>query len=127
MTELLYWFLVSQTLTGLPAMDPGTEVRVVSPDLLTIHAIGRVVGDALIFGVPLPANAEIRVLVFPPDATETEVAAALSGATALRGKVSPEGDDLWISFEETDGFLSFRKWLAEERDVSLRFEPSATP
>lgn len=127
MTELLYWFLVSQTLSGLPAMDPGTEVRVVSPDLLTIHAVGRVVGDALVFSVPLPANAEIRVLVFPPDATETEVAEALSGATALRGKVSPAGDDLWIAFEETEGFLSFRKWLEEERDMSLLVEPDAAP
>ena len=125
MTDLLFWFLVSQTLAGLPAMDPGTEVRVVSPDLLTIHAVGRVVGAALVFDVAWPANAEIRVLVFPPDATETAVAATLSGATALRGKVSPEGDDLWIAFERTDGFLSFRKWLEEERDLSLRIDPDA--
>lgn len=127
MTELLFWFLVSQTLSGLPAMDPGTEVRLVSPDLLSIHSVGRVERGFLRFDMPLPRNAEIRVLVFPPGATETEVAQALSGATALRGQVGEAGDDLLISFDGTDGFLSFRKWLAEERDITLMIPLQRTP
>lgn len=127
MTELLYWFLVSQTLSGLPAMAPGTMVRVVSPDLLTIHATGRVIAGALIFTEPLPADAEVRILVFPPGATEAEVAEALSGATALRGRVTEDAADLLVAFPETDGFLSFRKWLAEERSLDLRLPGTGSP
>lgn len=119
MTELLYWFLVSQTLAGLPAMDPGTEVRVVSADLLTMHATGRVVSNTLLFTSALPANAEVRLLVFPPDASESEVAEALSGAQALRARVGEDGRDLLVSFEETEGFVSFRMWLEQERGVTL--------
>ena len=119
MTELLYWFLVSQTLSGLPAMDPGTQVRVVSPDLLTIHAMGRVVSDTLLFTAELPANAEVRLLVFPPDASEVEVAQALAGATALRATVTADGRDLLVSFQEAEGFVSFRMWLEQERGVTL--------
>lgn len=126
MIELLYWFLVAQTLSGLPAMDPGTEVRVVSADLLTIHATGRVTDGALRFTSPLPPNAEVRLLVFPPDATETDVAEALSGAAALRARVSEDGADLLISFEQTEGFLSFRMWLEDERGLELEIRGEAS-
>lgn len=121
MTELLFWFLVSQTLAGLPTMSAGTEVRVVSPDLLTIYATATVVGTRLEFASALPPGAEVRLLLFPPDASETEVAEALSGAAALRGRVADNGRDLLVSFSEIDGYLSFRKWLREERGVTLVF------
>lgn len=119
MTELLFWFLVSQTVAGLPGMSAGTEVRVVSPDLLTIFATATVVDARLEFESALPPGAEVRLLLFPPDASATEVAEALSGAAALRGRVSDNGRDLLISFSEIEGFLSFRKWLREERGVTL--------
>lgn len=118
-TELLFWFLVSQTLTGLPAMTLGTEVRVVSPDLLTIYATGRVVEDALVFGSALPANADVLVLVFPPDASESELAEALAGATALRARVDGTGEDLLVAASENEGYFSFRMWLERERGLDL--------
>lgn len=118
-TELLLWFLVSQTLSGLPAMAPGTEVRVVSPDLLTIYATGQVAGGVLAFGSAFPPNAEVLVLVFPPGTTEAELAETLAGAAALRAQVDADGTDLRIAVSEGNGTMSFRTWLEEERGLEL--------
>lgn len=118
MTDLLFWFLVSQTLPGLPAMMPATEVRVVSQDLLTIFASARVENGVLAFDAALTPGLEVRLLIFPPDATDQERAAALSGAQALVGWATPEGD-LLVQFPELGGPISFRKWLQEERDLVL--------
>jgi hypothetical protein len=117
-TDLLFWFLVSQTLSGLPVMAPATEVRVVAPDLLTIFASARVEDGRLAFDAPLTAGLEVRLLIFPPDATDQERAAALSGAQALVGWATSDGD-LLVQFPEVGGPISFRKWLAEERDLEL--------
>lgn len=119
MIDLLFWFLVAQTVPGLPAMAPGTEVRVVSPDLLTVYAHARVADGRLVFEGGLVPGREVRVLIFPPDATEAEVAQALSGASALRARVALDGRDLLLTFPQLDGPLSFRKWLEEERDLGL--------
>jgi hypothetical protein len=116
--DLLFFFLVSQTLPGLPAMQPGTEVRVVSQDLLTIFASARVDAGSLTFDAPLTPGLEIRLLIFPPDATDQERAAALSGAQALVGWATPDGD-LLVQFPEVGGPISLRKWLEEERGLDL--------
>ena len=118
MTDLLFWFLVSQMVSGLPAMTQATEVRVVSQDLLTIFASARVEEGQLVFDAALTPGLEVRLLIFPPDATDQERAAALSGAQALVGWATPEGD-LLVQFPEVGGPISFRKWLAEERDLEL--------
>lgn len=123
MTDLLFWFLVSQTIPGLPAMLPQTEVRVVSQDLLTIFASARVEEDRLVFDAPLTPGLEIRLLIFPPDATDQERAAALSGAQALTGWATTDGD-LQIRFPEVGGPMSFRKWLEEERGIELVLPPA---
>ncbi len=119
MTDLLFWFLVSQTVSALPTMAPGTEVRLVSQDLLAIYASARVEQGLLAFNNPLTPDLEVRLLIFPPNATDQERASALSGAQALVGRVSAEGDDLVVQFPELGGPLSFRKWLAEERGLVL--------
>lgn len=119
MIDLLFWFLVSQTVPGLPAMTPGTEVRIVSRDLLTVYASARVQDGRLAFQGNLVAGREVRVLIFPPDATEAERAEALSGASALPARISDAGDDILLQFAELDGPVSFRLWLQDERGIDL--------
>lgn len=119
MADLLFWFLVSQTLAGLPQMPPGTEVRLVSRDLLTVHGSARVEDDRLEFSAPIASGQELRLLIFPPDASDQERAQALTGVQALPGRVSDDGEDILVEFPELDGPISMRKWLAEERGILL--------
>ena len=118
MTDLLFWFLVSQTVTGLPEMAPGTEVRLVSMDLLTIYASAQVTEGRLSFTGEVKPDSEVRVLILQQNATPQETVEAL-GQKALFARVSPEGTDILLTFEELDGPLSFEKWLEEERDITL--------
>jgi len=119
MSGLFAWFLVSQSLTSMPEMAPGTEVRLVSPDLLTIYAAARVEDGALTFAGPLEPGQELRMLIFPPNATAEQRAAALSGAQALYARVTPNGGDIIVQFVGLDKPLSFRQWLANERGLEL--------
>ena len=119
MTDLLFWFLVSQTVAGLPAMEPGTYVWLLSEDLLTVYARAEVVDGRLAFDAPLEPGTPLRVSIFPPEMSDSERAAAASGATALDGRVGPEGNDLFVVLPGLDGPLSFGKWLTEERGITL--------
>ena len=110
--------LIAQTVAGLPALPAGTEVRLVSPDLLTVYASARIQGGQLLFETPLPAGTELRLLFFPPDATAAERAAALSGARAISGRISVDGKDILLQFPEKDQLLSLRA-LLNERGVEL--------
>ena len=121
MTDLLFWFLVSQTIAGLPDMAAGTKVQILSADLLTVHAAAMVADDHLIFEGVLEPGQEIRLLILAQGADEKETVDALG--KALYGRVSPEGNDILVQFEELDGPLSFGKWLAEERDITLDLAP----
>ena len=123
MAELLFWFLVSQTVAGLPDMAPGTVVQLVSNDLLTVYASAKVEDYRLTLVGEMPPGSEVRLLIFPPDASPEATAQAL-GNQALHARVSPEGDDLLVRFEELEGPLSFKKWLAEERGIDLFLMPS---
>lgn len=124
MVDLLFWFLVSQTISGLPEMLPGTEVRIVSLDLLTIYATAVVEGHELIFHGDLKADSEVRVLIIVPNATPKEAAEALS-SKAMFARVSPDGDDILLQFAELQGPLSFKKWLLEERGIILSIHSSS--
>lgn len=123
MIDLLFWFLVSQTVAGLPDMYPGTEVRIVSMDLITIYASARVENSELILNGTFRPDAEVRLLILQPDANAQETIEAL-GNKALHARISPEGDDILLQFAELDGPLSFKQWLEDERDIKLELNPS---
>jgi hypothetical protein len=118
MADLLFWFLVSQTIAGLPDMAPGTEVRILSSDLTAMYAAAQVGGEELILEGPIPLNTPISILILQPNATPEDTVQALG--QALPAMVSPEGDDLYLKFSELEGPLSFKKWLFEERGIVLR-------
>lgn len=119
-TDLLFGFLIAQTVAGLPAFPVGTELRLVSPDLLTVYSSGRVTeGGHLVVDLPLDAGTELRLLVFPPDATDAEKAEVLSGARAIYGRVADDRADLLVRFPDVEAPVSLRAWLREERGIEL--------
>jgi hypothetical protein len=120
MPDVLLWFLIGQATASLPAFPVGTELRLVSPDLLTVYSSGRVTQDRhLIVDLPLDAGTELRLLVFPPGATDVEKAEALSGVRAVLGRVADDRADVLVRFPGLDGPVSLRRWLADERQIVL--------
>lgn len=120
MAGLLFWFLLGQAAVSLPAFTVGTELRLVSPDLLTVYSSARVTEDRhLVVDLPLAPGTELRLLVFPPDASDADKAAALSGARAVFGRVDDDRADILVRFPEAEEAVSLRQWLAEERDIVL--------
>jgi len=116
------FMLVAQSALGLPALPAGTEVRLVSPDLLTVYASARIQDAKLTFETAPAPGTELRLLFFPPDATQAERAAALSGARAISGRISVDGKDILLRFPESDQPVSLRA-LLEQRDISLAIAP----
>lgn len=110
MNALLPWFVVLQA-AALPTLAPGAEVRLVSADLLDVHARGRVQDGLLRLQGPAPApGARLRLLVFPPDADADAMARAASGARAL--EVRLVDGELWVAGPEGD--VALRELLARQ-------------
>ncbi len=118
MADLLFWFLVSQTIAGLPDMAPGTEVRILSEDLMSMYASATIENNELVLEGPIPAETYVKLVILQPNPSPEETVQA--AGQALTAVVSPEGDDLYLKFQELEGPLSFRKWLFEERGIVLR-------
>lgn len=115
---MLQWFLIGQAAL-FPTLTPGSEVRLVSPDLLRVHASGRLIDGVLELEGELPPGVEVRVLIFPPDAGPDESAAALTGATAVSARIDDTGDDLRILPADGGDAVSWRAAL-ERQGVTLR-------
>jgi hypothetical protein len=119
-STLVIGFLLAQSVASLPAFPVGTELRLVSPDLLTVYSSGRVTeGGHLVVDLPLDAGTEVRLLVFPPDASDAEKAEALSGVRAIYGRVADDRSDVLVRFPEADDAVSLRAWLRDERGIDL--------
>ncbi|MEM6430745.1 MAG: hypothetical protein AAF708_16010 [Deinococcota bacterium] len=100
---------LSQILSGMPLMQPGTHVRIVLPDLMTVIDVAIVEDDELVFHANLEPNQSVRLLISysPEDYVVAPVA-----------YVSPEGDDILVHFDGAQHVVSFRTWL-DERGISL--------
>lgn len=120
---LSLFYLLGQAATGLPALPVGTEVRLVSPDLLTVYASAQVEEHALVFAELPPAGTPVRVLIFPPDASQAERAATLSGAWAMSGRISPDRTDILLLMPDEIEPRSLLELLWRERGVELRVHP----
>lgn len=118
MADLLFWFLVSQTIAGLPDMAPGTEVRILSEDLMAMYASATVENDELILEGHFPLETPVKLVILKPNPSPEETVQA--AGQALPAMLSPEGDDFYLKFQELEGPLSFKKWLFEERGIVLR-------
>lgn len=123
MIDLLFWFLVSQTLSSLPDIYSGTEIRLVSMDLINIYAEAKVENDSLTLTGDLEPGQDLRLLILQPDANAQETVEAL-GNKALHATVSEDGTDLLLRFQELDGPISFKKWLSEERNIEFELQNS---
>ncbi|MEJ2667520.1 MAG: hypothetical protein P8Z81_10555 [Deinococcales bacterium] len=120
------FFLLAQSIAGLPALPAGTEVRLVSPDLLTVYASAQVHGGTLDFKASPPAGTQLRLLIFPPDATKAERAAALSGTRVITGRISVDGNDILLQFPNHDQPVSLRELLAS-RGITLTLPSGKEP
>ena len=117
--DLMLWFFLGAGLAELPVFAAGTELRVVSPDLLTVFSSGRVEDGYLTIDLPLDVGTEVRLLVFGPDASDEEVALALSGGAALYGHVADDRADILLRVDGSHEPLSLRTWLREEHAITL--------
>ena len=108
---------MSQTVTGLPDMAPGTEVRIVAVDLITVYAAATVENDTLAFSTALEPGREIRLLILSPKATDKDAVNNLDSAP--KGSVSPDGGDILLRVDERGSPVSFRSWLLDERGITL--------
>jgi hypothetical protein len=123
--DILFWFLLAQGIPGFPAMTPGTEVKIVAPELLPVLASARVEVDRLVFVGPLEPGAEVRILILPPNPDDQEPAELLRDVKALYARVSNDGTDILLHLEEHDRPISFRRWLLEERGILMTIGPPA--
>ena len=122
MQVLWPWFVVAQAAL-LPALAPGSEVRLVSPDLLEVYAFGTVdAGRLVLQGERLAAGTEVRLLVLPPNAAPAERAAASVGGDAA-GAPAPVGrvDDADVLLTDADGQLRSLRALLAEQGIEVRF------
>ena len=116
---VLFGFVLGVSLAELPAFPAGTELRVVSPDLLTLYSSGRVEEGHLMIDLPLDVGTEVRLLVFGPDADDAEIALALAGGAALYGHVAEDRADILLRIGDLDEPLSLRTWLRDEHGITL--------
>ena len=116
---LMLWFALTLSLAEVPAFLPGTELRVVSPDLLTVYSSGRVEEGRLTIDLPLEAGSEVRLLVFPPDASDEAIAAALTGGAALHGVVADDRGDILVRIDDLPQPLSLRAHLLDQHGIEL--------
>ena len=116
---VLFGFLLGASLADLPTFAAGTELRVVSPDLLTLYSSGRVEDGNLMIDLPLDVGTEVRLLVFGPDDDDAEIALALAGGTALYGHVAEDRADILLRVGDLEEPLSLRAWLLEEHGITL--------
>ena len=98
-------------------MAPGTEVRIVALDLITVYAAATVENDTLAFSTPLEPGREIRLLFVSPSATDKDAVKNLDSAP--KGAISPDGNDILLRFDERGSPVSFRAWLLDERGITL--------
>ena len=115
-----HFLLMGQVLAVLPAMSEGTELRVVSPDLLTVYAKATVMDRRLVFTEFPEPGTEVRVIIFPAESTPSERVDAM-GSRALVGRISDDGRDVLLTEPEALDPLSLRQLLFRERGVLVRF------
>lgn len=115
-----HFLLMGQVLALLPAMSEGTELRIVSPDLLTVYAKATVQGGRLVFTEFPGPGTEVRIIIFPAESSAADRVDAL-GARALVGRISPDGRDVLLTEPESLDPLSLRQLLFTERGVRMRF------
>ena len=75
--------------------------------------------EALAFVGALEPGQQLRLLIFPADANDRQRAEALSGASALRGTVTADGQDILVTVREGEPPLPFRGWLLDAHGIAL--------
>lgn len=117
--------LVAQAWAWPPFLD-GSEIRVVSPDLVRVHAVGTIGSEGLVLqGIVPPKGTPLRILVFPPSAASRSASSAAGDEATprvVRAFVGEEGQ-VWLSSD--DGSIDVR-WsdLLLESGRTLTWTPA---
>jgi hypothetical protein len=118
--HFLLSLVLAQAALILPLFGPGSELRFVSPDLLSVYASGSVSEDLeLRIDLPLAAGTEVRLVIFPPNADDAAMAEALAPASRHLGRVAEDRNDIDVLFAGAEGVVSLRAYLQEEYGVRL--------
>ncbi len=137
MAALMLWFLFSQALSGFPAMQEGTRLQIVSPDLLTVHGEAVVADRQLVLQTVLIPESEVRIIISYGNGDNRSVKAGEGSAGRDRqegesdeatleiypGLVVPDGDDILLTPEPEGPPVSLREFLEQERDIRLFILP----
>lgn len=117
---LLLTLVLAQAAFFYPSFEPGSVLRLVSADLLTVYASGAV-SDAreLRIDLPLAAGTVVRLVIFPPDADDATKAAALSVEQLHLGRVADDRSDIDVRFAGSQEGHSLRAFLADTHQVTL--------
>ncbi len=106
----MVWLMLAQTIASLPAMLPGTEVKIVLPDLVTVLDAATIQNNQLVFDAPLEPGREVRLLISYAPSGELAVPTAYIG---------PQSDDILLQLGGQSQLVSFDRWLADERGIDL--------
>jgi len=117
---LLLTLLLAQAAIFLPGFEPGSELRLVSPDLLTVYASGSVSETReLRLDLPLAAGTLLRLVVFEVGSDDAAKAAALAPDRIHLGRVAEDRSDIDVRFAGTEEAVSLRTFLREVHRVQL--------
>ena len=100
-----------KSMLELPSMTKGTQIQIVSPDLTINFGLASVIDGELILETELEPYDEVRLLISHAGTGEVAMPTAF---------VSESGNDLMLYVPDAD-FVSFRKWLANERGLRMIF------
>ena len=104
-----------------PGFAAGSEVRLVSHDLLSLYAVGSVNAELqLVFDTPIQDGLAVRLVHFPPGADDVQRAAALAPGNALFGVVRAAGPDILSDLDPAVGVVSLRQFLEGAFGATLR-------
>jgi hypothetical protein len=102
--------VLAQLAALLPLLVVGSEVRLLSPDLLSVYGGGVVDGERrLRIEAPLRPGSAVRLIILPPNASDADRAAAFAPDRALVGVVSADRADLLLTLPDgaSLGFVAF--------------------
>lgn len=152
MAELMLWLLLSQGLSGFPAMQEGTRLQIVSPDLLTVYGEAVVADRQLVLQTALVPESEVKIIISYDNGNRSAGVAGGGGAGGgsaaggsaagggaaggsqkgegdeatleiYPGVVAPDGEDILLTSEAEEAPVSLREFLEEERDIRLFILP----
>ena len=108
-------------------IESGSEVRLVSVDLLRVYATGRVVEGRLEMFGRLPPGQQLRLLIFSMEQDKQSGGETGVLGSALTGIVDADGRSILVIVKEGHGAVDFGAWLQKQFGISMTFSERESP